>query len=287
MPEPQEELPRLEVPIQRRKLSADVAQWRLADAADNSNNDEVAQPRIEAMLTACKLTAQQLEEWHRRVADETDLDLTGYSRASAIWLLSGRCLGLLRALLVQVEAGICTEAIVTGRAIHEATRVLMVFDDPDEDELLRLWLDDEGKYSYVQPKAAREANDRYEQKLAEAMERSGLPRIRATKDLAEELYDRQSRVAHSRRSSVVDAVWLPGRQMAYGFHPSAIRRAGYASWAGTMTVEVTNAVGDALRAFFGPGFFANEVVPLRESVDAVRRDAKLDERSIRRDAATE
>ena len=54
------------------------------------------------MLTACKMAADDLEAAHRVFAEQTDLDLTGYSGASAIWLLAGLVIGLLRALPVRV-----------------------------------------------------------------------------------------------------------------------------------------------------------------------------------------
>lgn len=201
-----DEAPDLNVNIRRRALPPDVLNLRLAGAADDAANEPVARPRIEAMLAACKIVLGQLETWHRQVADETDLALTGYSRASAVWLLSGRCLGLLRAFLIQVEAGVCTESIVTVRAIHEAVRVLFAFSVQGEDAVVRRWLDDEGKHGYVKQGAASAAQERFEEELARAMEAAGVPRIRSTMEMTKELYDHQSRHAHSRRSSCIDAV---------------------------------------------------------------------------------
>ncbi len=275
------------VPIRTRVLPAEVAQARLDAAADNAANNKVARPRIDAVLTACKLAADELEALHRRYADITDLNLTGYSRASAIWLLSGRTLGLLRALLVQVEADICNEAFVTGRAIHEASRVLFAFSAPGADDVVRLWLDDEGRHGYVKQGMARAIEERYETELGEAMEQAGLSRIASTKEKTETLYDLMSRAAHNRRSSCVDAVWEPGRLMAYGWNQSAVRCAGYATWAASMTTEVLNSVGDSLRALYSqPKFFDEHIVPLTKGIDAVRQSAPLDERSIRLEAGT-
>lgn len=275
------------VPVRTRELPVEVAQARLEAAADDAANEKVTRPRIEAILTACKLAAGELEALHRKFADITDLDLTGYSRASAIWLLSGRTLGLLRSLLVQVEAGIGNEAMITGRAIHEASRVLFALGTPDADHIVRLWLEDEGRRGYVKQGMAREAGEHYETALAEAMERAGLPRIASAKEKTETLYDLMSRAAHNRRSSCVDAVWERGRQMAYGPHPSAIRRAGYTAWAASMTTEVLNSVGDALRALYSQSqFFTERIVPLINGIEAVRQSAPLDEQSIRSDAGT-
>jgi hypothetical protein len=61
---------------------AEAMQARLQAAADDAANEKVACPRIQAMLTACKMAAGDLEATHRVFAEQTDLDLTGYSRAS-------------------------------------------------------------------------------------------------------------------------------------------------------------------------------------------------------------
>lgn len=282
-----EDLRSLDVPIKYRELPADVVEVRLEGAAEEARNEAVARPRIEAVLKTCRLVLLQLEELHRQYAELTDLDLVGYSRASAIWLLSGRQLGLLNALLVQAEAGICTETMITGRAIHEAARVLFAFIVPGEDKLVRLWLDDEGKYGYIKQGLARAAQGRYEAALAEAMSSRGLPAIASSAALTEDMYDLLSRVAHSRRSSCVSSVSEAGRQMAYGRHPSAIHRADCAVWAASMTTEVTLYVGDALQALYSkPNFFTEIILPLQKNIEAMRESAPLDEASIRAAADT-
>ena len=73
-----------------------------------------------------------------------------------------------------MEAGIGNEAIVTGRAIHEASRVLFAFGVPGADDVVRRWLDDEGRHDYVKQGMARDAEERYETELAKAMEEAGL-----------------------------------------------------------------------------------------------------------------
>jgi hypothetical protein len=152
---------------------------------------------------------------------------------------------------------------------------------------VRLWLDDKGRHGYVKQGMARAIEERYEISLAESMEQAGLSRIPSTKEKTEELYDLMSRTAHNRRSSCVDAVWEPGRQMTYGRSPSAIRRAGYAAWAASMTTEVLNSVGDALRALYSqPEFITERIVPLANGIDAVRQSVPLDEHSIRVEAGT-
>jgi hypothetical protein len=271
----------LEVKIKARDLPQGVVELRKTAAERDAKLEEVVQPRIAGVIGTCRSLARQLQGWHASIADRTDLDLTGHSRASAIWLLSGRCLGLLEVLMVQAEAGIDNEATIVGRAIHEANRILFAFiADPDDDALVRVWLDDEGKYGYVKQGAARAVNDRFEEKLNAALVAQGLPAIGTTKAGSEELYDRLSRTVHNRRSSCVSSVWVAGRSMAYGIAPNPLRRATTAEWTAAVTVEVANAVGDALRAFFGDGFFVSDVAPLILEVEAVRQSLPLDETAI-------
>lgn len=239
------------------------------------------QPRVKGIIGTCRSLAHQLQEWHAAIADRTDLALTARSRASAIWLLSGRCLGLLKVLIVQAEAGIDNEAMIVGRAIHEANRILFAFmADPEDDELVRVWLDDEGKYGYVKQGAARAVNDRFEEKMNTALVEQDLPAIGTTKAGSEELYDRLSRAVHNRRSSCVNSVWVGGRSMAYGVAPNPLRRATTVEWTASVTVEVASSVGDALRAFLGEEFFGSKIAPLIGELEAVRKTLPLDEEAI-------
>jgi hypothetical protein len=271
----------LQTEIKLRELPAEIQALRDQLKEQDPALMAVVQPRVEAHIAACRIVAKRLQDWHRDISDKTDLDLAGYSRGAAVWLLAGRCLGLLEVLLVQAEAGVGNEALVVGRAIHEATNILLVFcGDPEEEELIRIWLEDEGKHGYVKQGAARAAHARFEEKLDEAMQRDGLKPLGRTKALTEELYDRMSRTAHNRRSSCLNSVWVEGREMSYGRTPTALRLAGSVSGVASITVGVVNAVGDALRTFYGQEFFVKEIAPLVEGIEAVRGSAPLDEAAI-------
>lgn len=242
--------------------------------------EDTPRSRISANAVVCRSVMEQLKSWHGRVVEKTDLDPSSETRGAAIWLVAGRCLGLLESLWVQIEAGIDNEVAITGRAIHEATRILMVFGDPEEDEHLRLWLEDEGTHGYVKAGEARKAQDRYEAKLDEATQAHGVEGIGRTHDLSAQVYDQLSRAAHTRRSSCVSSYWPDGRQMAYGRHPSPIRRASSADWGVALTIEVTQSVGDALSTFYGRGFFVTAIVPLVQEIAAVNEAAPLDADSL-------
>lgn len=276
----------IEVELQLRELPPEVKTLREQHREQDARLREVVRPRAEAHIAACRTVTRDLQKWHQQIADRTDLDLDGYSRGSAIWLLAGRCLGLHEVMIAQAEAGVDNEGLIVGRALHEACNILMAFlADPEEEKLVRLWLDDDGKHRYVKQGAARAAQDRFETSLNEAMEEAGLPPLGNTIDFKEELYDRMSRTAHNRRSSCVSSLWKEGRQMAYGRAPSALRWASAVEWTSSMTVEVVNSVGDALRSFYQGDFFVEKMAPLVQSIDAIRKTCPLDEGSIRQAAA--
>jgi hypothetical protein len=278
--------PSIEVKLQLQDLSPQVIALREAHRKQDAQLREVVKPRAEAHLAACRLVAQDLQQWHQRIADRTDLELDGYSRGSAIWLLAGRCLGLHEVLIVQAEAQVDNEGVVVGRALHEACGILMAFlATPAEEDLVRLWLDDKGKHGYVKQGAARAAQDRFETDLNEAMRAAGLPPLGNTIDLKADLYDRMSRTAHNRRSSCLSSLWKEGREMAYGRAPGALRWASAVSWTSSMTIEVVNSVGDALRAFYQGDFFVEKMAPLVQSVNAICETFPLDEDSIHQAAA--
>ena len=270
-----------EEPVRPGSIDDAVAATRSRADATYMRYDEVVRPRVEAVVASCKMASDLLEYWHRHLIEQTGLDPEAHSRAAAAWLLAGRVLGLLRALYAQVEAGVCNESIVTVRALHEANRVLFAFGMPGSDDLVRVFLDDEGKHGYVKQGAARDAEARFEKLLADTMEAQGLPRLPGVGDKAEELYDRYSRFAHNRRSTILDQYAAGERRMAYGYHPSPFRRAAYVNLAASMTVDAVNMVGDAFGMFYPPGFYSDHVIPVRESIEAVRSTCPLDAPSIR------
>jgi hypothetical protein len=274
--------------IKRQDLPQAVKDLRERQTQFDRANEEVATSRIDAHIAVSRSVIAVLEEFHQQIADETDLDLASYSRASARWLLAGRCLALLEALWVLIRGGVTNEALIMGRAIHEANRLLVAATAAD-DELLRLWLDDEGKGGYVRPKAARDAENEYEEKLADAVERADAEALerQEAKATVETLYDALSREAHNRRSACLSSLWQEGRVMAYGPNPSPLHRAYYVGWASEVTIEVVHYAGGALSSFLGgKTFFSSEVEPLREQIETAIQAFPLDEESIRAAAGT-
>src|SRR5882757_880075 len=93
--------PDIEVKIAARPLPPEAVELRKLAAEREAILEPIVQPRIEGVISTTRDLTRQLQSWHSAIADNTDLDLTAYSRASAIWLLSGRCLGLLEVQIVQ------------------------------------------------------------------------------------------------------------------------------------------------------------------------------------------
>lgn len=188
-------------------------------------------------------------------------------------------------LLVQVEAGVDNEALITGRAIHEASQIVFAFRSGEADELVHLWLEDEGRHGYVKQKPARDAQDRFAASLEEAMKRRGMNTIAPVRHLVEELYDQMSRTAHSRRSSCVIRLggWAPDVVRDPPL-PTQARRCG--AMGGIDDGRVTISAGDALAAFFEPDSFSREIRPIQQSIAAVGNSSPLDQTEIQRQAGT-
>jgi hypothetical protein len=281
MPDQSAAAPGLNPELEYRDLPAEVARLREAATALYARQHAVAGTRVAAHLAVCNDAYGELVRYHAGVADRVDFDLRAYTRPAALWALSGRCLGLLRSVLVQVEAGVCCEALVTGRGLHEALQLLLVVSLPPEEAILRKWLDDEGKYEYVSAGESRKAYHRLGEKLTELIAEAGADDVVPdVAKVANDLYDRLSRAGHNRRQAVLDAVSIPMRRMTVGFDPDPLNRALYTSWATTMTSEVVAFVGDALGLFI-QGNFAGEVVePLHERITVVRRSHPLDRAAI-------
>jgi hypothetical protein len=267
--------------LELRELPAGIAALRDTPAALHVRQDTVVAPRIAADLAVCTDAYGELCRFHAGVTDRVDFDLRGYTRPAAIWALAGRCLGVLRAILVQVEAGVCCEVLVTGRGLHEALQLLLVVSLPPEEAILRKWLDDAGKHEHATPGLARKANDRLGKKLGELAAAAGsdevVPDMAA---VAGDLYDLLSRAGHNRRQAVLDAVSVPLRRMTVGYDPDPLERALYTSWATTMTSEVVAFVGDALDLFIQMDFAAKVVQPLQQRIADVRRSHPLDRASL-------
>jgi hypothetical protein len=297
----------LEPSIHARSLPEEVSRRRALAERYYERAWPMVKPRIEAHLATYSLAVDALAGAHRRVAEETDLDLTASTRWTAVWEMSGRCLALAYALLTQLRAGHCGEALATARTLHEADRLLDVASWKDAkspgmmtsqsshsstppppaapsilqtDDLLRRWLVDDDK-TWVRPKQVRSALDNLERRIGKEMQSAGHQPPPATLPMSQTLYDRLSRAGHNRRGAVRgDAVSVELRLMVYGPHPDPVVRGVYVFWGGAMIEESVLAVGAALMHFYGGEFFRGEVAPLRDAIQAIRKTMPLDPREL-------
>jgi hypothetical protein len=143
----------LEPEVEARELPADAEELREQVADEHRYLDAVLQPRIDAHIAALAAEVDRLIEAHRRIADDTDLELGADTRWSAIWELSGRCLAICRVVLHDLRGGFTSEAVGTLRSLWEASILLGAVAYHAEEDLLRRWLQGE----WVRPREARQA----------------------------------------------------------------------------------------------------------------------------------
>lgn len=251
----------------RPTLPEEFQRSRLAQTAKDERDRIVYEERIEAHITVHGIALDFLEETLQWVAECTDLDLVGDTRPAALWQMGGRSLGICRLILDALRMGYTAEVLHLARAAHEANRLLIVFRIPEEEALLRQWLVDE---KWVRPKAAREAEDRFERRLAEAMRSQGFDELPNTKKLNEQIYGQHSEAAHHRRRWTQDAVFPDLRTMIRGRTGHWMRRVGTtAAMVGVVEESVTQ-IGDALSYLLGPSWYEERVKPLQQTFQALR-----------------
>ena len=107
-------------------------------------------------------------------------------------------------MLDSLELGYTSEVLHLARALHEASRLVEIFNVPEEHELLREWLAGE----WVRPGVVRaaEEQERAEERLEGAMLAAGLPPLQRMGEMTRTIYGEHSEAAHHRRRWTQDAV---------------------------------------------------------------------------------
>lgn len=195
------------------------------------------------------------------------------------------------------------------RAVHEATRLLSAL--ADDDDVVRRWLNDDDR-KWVRPGNTRNSQEatrarlretlivaeqhataggdgRQAAELAQALELDVFAEDSSLLAPTRQIYDVLSRIGHSRRSGIRDAVSTDLRQMATGPHSDPFIRAEYVSYGGLLVIEVLSYVGHVLGQFHGPGWFTTQLGRSLTSSKAFRTfgndmgvDSKRSRRSRRR-----
>jgi hypothetical protein len=276
----------LEPPI--RKLEALPSEIVLLRAESKRRNDELAKvltPRIEGHLLTFRTIIDELIAAHQRIADTMEFGIDGHTRWTAVWEMSGRCLGLCNALLVQLREGFASEVVPTLRSIHEAAQLVTVLAGPGEQTLLRTWLENR---TYLSAQRVRAAEARIEQPAVELLKKQGIRLAGDQQDLGQQVYGILSKPAHNMRIGFAESVTRPLRQFSYGPHPYPVQRAVHVEFGGQAIEDVALRVGRALAIrFLGRDFYNETVKPLLASLHAIRDEMPIDPPTVRRLARDE
>lgn len=258
----------------RTGLPEQVRRDRETQAATDEADREDWASAIDGQIAAHRLALDFLAQTHQWIADEFDFDLVGDTRPAAIWQMSGRCIGIGQLILDALQLGYTAEVMHLGRALHEANRLAGIFGTEEGTDLVCKWLADEGA-EWVRPSEVRIAEERFEERLAEAMEEAGLPRLEPTAERSREIYGEHSQAAHHRRRWSQDAVIPELRTMMRGRSSSWIRRAGTTAAMLAVIEESVMAVGDALQPFLPDGWYSEKVKPFLDAFAALRQSQPL------------
>lgn len=258
--------------------SVEVVNARAEADAEGETLAEILEPRIEGHLFTYQLVLDTLAEVHRGIGDTMDFGLQERTRWTAIWEMSGWCIGLCNCMLTQLRAGFASETVPTMRSIHEASQLLTVVTGPGEETLLRSWLDG----SYINAQKTRAAEKRIAEPWFRLMAARGIQARGDQYFLGKKVYDALSEPAHNMRGGFLESVSEQLKRFAYGPHPDPVQRAVHVEFGGQQIEEVTMRVGSALTLhFLGPDFYRNTIRDLLASIKAIRETMPVDPVSVR------
>jgi len=260
------------VRVRRQILPAEVKQARAAQRRADVHNNALISARIAAHLTAQEGALDRLRDAHAGIANGTDFDPLQKTRQGAAWLLAGRCISLGYVLPVLLRAGVAVEVAPLARTLHEASSALRIMLDGDEHELHRRWLRD----GYFSPKLMEGALKRMEDRMAAEMITQGHTPPGRTDELDRKLYDEWSRIAHNRRSGVLESYHADLRDFAYGAESDPLRRGVWVGYGTQVIAEVTVTVGAGLTKMLGPATWGTLIEPAVAALHTSERDHPLD-----------
>ena len=268
----------------RRPLRAEERNARESGREIDAALESVVRPRIAAHVSAGRQVLDVIDGELDRLIDTLSIDPTARTRAAALWLLLGRCVGQQRAVLLLAEHGMAVEGRPLDRTVKEMANLVkaMAADGQPAEKLARQWLAD--GQAYVKPQAGRRGmtlplQDR--EKEAEAFKHLGVESLSAAD---KSVYDDLSRAAHGRRSSMLESFYGPTRHMARGARYALLDQAKAVEWASSTTSGVVLAAGAMLLPFYGQEYVESNVLCLSAAIDAIRDTQPLDSKAIAREA---
>jgi hypothetical protein len=273
----------LDPPLAPRPLREEELSARSSGREIDAALEGVVRPRIAAHISAGRQALDVIESELDRLTDTLSIDPTAETRAAALWLLMGRCVGQQRAVLLLAEHGMAIEGRPLDRTIKEMTNVVKAIAaaGPEAEKLARQWLSD--GHAYVKAQAGRRGMTlpfSAPETEAEAFEHLGVKNLDAA-DKA--VYDYLSRNAHGRRSSMFESFYAPTRQMARGARYALLDEAMGVDWASRTTSGVVVAAGTMLLPFCGHDYVESNVLCLGTAIAAVRATQPLDSDVIARE----
>jgi hypothetical protein len=143
--------------------------------------------------------------------------------------------------------------------------------DPEEAALQKKWLRD----GYFSPNDLEKAQRRMEDRAAVQMLKEGVAPPGRTDELDHQLYGHWSRIAHNRRSGILENYRGDLREFAYGPHSDPLRRALWTGYGTQIIYEVTVTVGAALTKMLGPEMWHGRVEPAISALDRLQQEHPL------------
>lgn len=228
-------------PPRGQPRSAAVARARERFETVEENNWQVLGPRIAAHLDGYMAAVGEIAQAHHWIADHTELDLTADTRPTALWLVSGRCIGQANASLGLLRAGYVLQVPPLLRCMQEGLTLLSALQH--DDKVLKKWNRDRNS---VDMKQALASVDRWQEQMREDMLKAGVRPTGRTKSFFKQGYGRLSEFTHYRRRHIVDEVAKDARLMPLGSHPSAQIHAARVWETGWTIIQMVSVVGHAL-----------------------------------------
>lgn len=270
----------LDPALSPRSLSADELLARTRGRAADAALEPLIRPRVAAHVSACRQALDVIENELDQLVETLDLDPTASTRAAALWLLVGRCVGQQRAVLLLAEHGMAVEGRPLDRSVKEMSNVVQAIaaEGPVAEKLARKWLSDGD--AYVKAQAGRQGMAVQFSDPAREEAVFAAHGVRSLKEADKRNYEYLSRAAHGRRSSMLESYYVETRHMARGGRYAFLDIATAVIWASGTTANVVLAAGIMLLPFRGQKYVEERILCLHEAIEVIRNDQVLDPEAV-------
>lgn len=261
----------LEPEIRQEPLAQDVVALREAYAVEVAALEAILQPRLDGHLLVFQQAIDRLIEFHAAIVEESNVEIQGRTRWSAIWEVAGRCLALSNLFVAELRLGFTAETAGTIRVLDEAVHLVHAIAG-DDGTLTRRWLDGET----IMPRESRQVEAAIQASARDALREQGVALEGDIVDLGRDVYHLLSQAAHNARPGFAESVSRQLRVFNYASHPDPRQRAIYVDYGSELIESAVIAVGNALARFLGGDWYRDTVRPLQEELEAVRQALPID-----------